>query len=137
MGPVPRVLLALDVERIQYSSLTRDFVVIDEPLAPANFSVSNVTEVRAGSEFAVKNGRTQVFLRAGVFTSPDHTLRFVPTGELSASQVTLYNDLFNLLPRKTKILPTVGVGLVFGRRLQVDLAYAGSFLSYSFMVRLR
>lgn len=126
--PNNRVLVSFDVMRVLHSDLMKDFVVTTSftTLKPANFTVRDVTEVHAGGEYNVVGGSKPVFIRAGVFTNPDHHLRFVPTDNLTTHQKSSSNDQFNLFPEETKIFGTFGGGFVVGSHFQMDFAYVGS-----------
>jgi len=139
--PMPRLLVGADVVRINYSSLAKDFLIsIDFNSLPhdANFlqasnmfSIDDATEVHFGGEFNLVTGQYPVFVRAGVFTDPNHTTQFTPTAALPTvcSQATnscvntYYTNVYDLLPRETKVRGTVGAGVVLGPRVQIDAAY--------------
>jgi long-chain fatty acid transport protein len=127
--PTSRLLATFDFVRIGYSSLANNFVVVfDSPAITGNqFSIPNVVEAHFGGEYLLRTNGTPIYLRAGVFTSPDHSTVFTPTTpaanvDFSASEVATYN----LLPRKTTVAGTVGAGFVFGKHSQLDLAYVGT-----------
>jgi long-subunit fatty acid transport protein len=124
--PSERLLVAFDVVRIGYSSLAKDFTIIFniEELDGSEFSVDDAVEVHAGGEYLLFTGKPRLFVRAGVFTNPNHATRFS-----SASDVTVnatQNAKFNLQPRKTVVGGTVGAGMTLGSRAQVDLAYVST-----------
>jgi long-subunit fatty acid transport protein len=122
--PTSRLLAAVDIVHIGYSSLADDFTLIfdaDEFTAD-NFEVDNVTEFHAGAEYlAMTSGNRRVFVRAGLFTSPDHRTRFIegPDPEANASEVAKYN----LLPDETDLVGSIGAGVAVGPRFQLDAAY--------------
>jgi long-chain fatty acid transport protein len=127
--PTSRLLATFDFVRIGYSSLAKNFVVVfDSPVITASqFSIPNVVEAHFGGEFLAHTGGVPIYIRAGVFTAPDHSTVFTPTTpavnqDFSASEVATYN----LLPRKTTVAGTVGAGFVFGKHSQLDLAYVGT-----------
>jgi long-subunit fatty acid transport protein len=127
--PTSRLLATFDFVRISYSRLADNFVVIfDSPAITSNqFSIPNVVEAHFGGEYLVHTSGVPVYIRAGVFTAPDHSTVFTPTTpaasvDFSASEVATYN----LLPRKTTVAGTVGAGFVFGKRSQLDIAYVGT-----------
>jgi long-chain fatty acid transport protein len=127
--PTSRLLATFDFVRIGYSSLANNFVVVfDSPaITSSQFSIPNVVEAHFGGEYLLRTSGTPIYIRAGVFTAPDHSTVFTPTTpaasvDFSASEVATYN----LLPRKTTVAGTVGAGFVFGKRSQLDLAYVGT-----------
>jgi long-chain fatty acid transport protein len=127
--PTSRLLVTVDFVRIGYSRLANNFVVVfGEPaITSSEYSIPNVVEAHVGGEYLLHAAGVPVYVRAGVFTAPDHSIVFTPTTpslnvDLSASEVATYD----LLPRKTTIAGTVGAGFVFGKRTQLDLAYVGT-----------
>lgn len=121
--PNPRLLAAVDIVRIGYSSLAKDFTLIfnDDAFDEDNFEVDDVTEFHAGAEYLLVPGDKRLFVRAGLFTSPDHRTRFLPSGipEDDDSEAAKYN----LLPRDTDVVGSIGAGIAVGPRFQFDLAY--------------
>jgi long-chain fatty acid transport protein len=127
--PTSRLLATFDFVRIGYSSLANNFVVVfDSPaITSSQFSIPNVIEAHFGGEYLLLTGSVPVYIRAGVFTAPDHSTVFAPTSppasvDFNATEVATYN----LLPRKTTVAGTVGAGFVFGKHSQLDLAYVGT-----------
>jgi long-subunit fatty acid transport protein len=129
--PNPRLLVAADVVRINYSSLAKDFLITlnfpNTGLLPSQFSVDDATEVHFGGEYNVMTGKNPVFIRAGVFSNPNHTTRYTASAAADAGSNagtnTFYNSIYNLLPRDTAVRGTIGAGVALGPRLQIDAAY--------------
>jgi long-subunit fatty acid transport protein len=121
--PTPRLLAAVDIVRIGYSSLTDDFTLIfsESELDVDDFEVDDVTEFHAGAEYLVVPGDRRLFVRAGLFTSPDHSTRYLGTG--NADGVVTQIAKYNLLPRETDVVGSFGVGIAVGPRFQADFAY--------------
>ena len=86
------------------------------------FTVDDATEVHFGAEYNIVTGNHPVFLRAGLYTNPDHTIHFSKTIPDNVSN-SLYNAIYNLLPRDTEVKGTFGGGIAIGPRYQIDLAY--------------
>ena len=125
--PSSRLLVAFDIVRIGYSSLAKDFTVIfdSDLLTAADYAIDDVVEVHAGGEYLIlTSGTHRVFVRGGVFSSPDHRTKFLGSNDPALEAV--WNATYNLLPRKTDVVGTVGAGIVVGSRLQADLAYVVS-----------
>jgi long-chain fatty acid transport protein len=130
-----RLQLLFDVSRVKYSDLINDFVVTASysSVRAENFTVDDKTEIHFGGEYEAIRGRYPVLLRAGIFTNPDHSLRFVPTDGSPVSvtnstcnrecMVQAFTDQFNLLPQTTRRFGTVGAGVVVGPHTQIDVSY--------------
>jgi len=126
--PGARLLIAADAVYIGYSSLAQDFTVVfpGSSLVASQFSVANVVEAHAGVEYLLTNSAEhRVFVRAGVFTNPDHTTRFCGCSS-DATDNAIATAQYNLLPRTTGVFGTAGVGFVFGKRFQADVAIIGT-----------
>jgi len=122
--PMSRLLVAFDVVRVQYSSLTENTTIIfnEGVLAPTDYNTPDATEVHFGGEFnLLKIKENSVLVRGGVFTNPEHLVRFTGTG--SADAIISETAKTNLLEGKDETRGTVGAGFVFGARGQVDVAY--------------
>src|SRR6185436_20019881 len=103
--------------RISYSSLAKNFTVVfpSADVDPSMYSIPNATEAHFGGEYLWLTGDTKVFLRAGVFTSPDHSMRYSGANPSEIAK-------FNLLPRSGATTGTVGAGVAVGAKYQVDFA---------------
>ena len=128
--PMPRLLAMVDVVGINYSSLTDDFLITisfgTPGLNPNQFKIDDATEFHFGGEYTLMTGANPVFLRAGVFTDPNHSTRYTPSTTLTGDDVALntaFDAVYNLLPRETAVLGTVGAGVAIGPRVQIDAAY--------------
>jgi long-subunit fatty acid transport protein len=125
--PTPRLLVAADVVRVNYSSLAKDFLITQDyfpqALSPSQFKGIDAAEFHAGGEYNVIAGSNPVFVRAGLFTNPNHAFRYTTAPSLSADTNNYYSFIYNTLPRDVEIKGTVGGGIVIGPRFQVDLAY--------------
>jgi long-subunit fatty acid transport protein len=123
--PTSRLLIAADVVRMQYSSLSKTTALIffEDLLTGTEYATPDVTELHFGGEFNIFNimQKHPVFVRAGVFTNPNHLTRF--TGTTDPDINAIETAFFNKLPGKDETRGTVGAGIVFGTRFQVDAAY--------------
>ncbi len=74
-------LITLDVNRVYYSNLSDDVVDLfaGVPVQPSRLTVDDGTEVRLGVEYAFLNMEQPLFLRAGVWSDPNHRLRIPNT----------------------------------------------------------
>jgi long-chain fatty acid transport protein len=126
--PGDRLLIAADAVYIGYSSLAQDFTLVfpGTSLTASEFSVPNVVEAHAGVEYLLTNSAAhRVFVRAGVFTDPDHTTRFCGCAS-NTTDNAVATAQYNLLPKTTAIYGTAGIGFVFGQRFQADIAFVGT-----------
>ena len=121
--------LLADVTRVRYSEqITRNFLVVDfiDPaaqLSPGNFFLEDVTEIRAGAEYRVYGRPATMAFRAGMFTDPDHPLRFRRGGNNPNHPAdSLLDFRFNTLPKRVETGATAGWGIAFGNRIQLDVA---------------
>jgi len=64
-----------------------------------------------------------VFVRAGFYTDPDHSVRFTEILLLPLEVLDQSNAIYNSLPRDGENRGTVGAGFAAGLNFQVDLAY--------------
>jgi len=121
--PNAKLLIAGDVVRMNYSSLSENTtLVFFSNLTGAEYVTPDATEVHLGAEYNVYNMRgNPVFVRAGVFTNPNHLVSFTGTSDpaTNAQETAKYN----LLPRKDETRGTFGVGIALGPRAQIDAAY--------------
>jgi hypothetical protein len=90
---------------------------------PNLFSIDDATEVHFGGEYNLMTGNNPVFVRAGVFTDPNHTTHFNPSSSVSTTINQYYTAVYNSLPRDTQVRGTVGGGIAIGPRVQIDAAY--------------
>src|SRR5262249_22601235 len=125
--PNSKLLVAGDVVRINYSSLTKNTTLVfgSSFLNGTEYVTPNVTEVHVGAEYNVYNMKNNpIFVRGGVFTNPNHQSTFNGTADQSTNAVQ--TAVFNLLPGKNETRGTAGVGIALGPRAQVDAAYVFS-----------
>lgn len=125
--PMDKLLVGADVVRVQYSSLAKNTLIVlsfsDPTVSSDKFSIDDATEVHFGGEYNVYSvGSTSAFVRAGVFTNPDHSTKFSATIPDNTTN-SVYNAIYNLLPRETQVVGTFGAGVTVGLHFQVDAAY--------------
>ncbi len=155
---LPAFTVLADWSRINYSErITDKFLIVDfhDPDAglivdehtrvckqPCNFFISDVSEVHAGAEFRwYRPGFTMAF-RGGVFSDPDHPLRFRSGGNnLEHPADPILNFRFNTLQPRTHYGVTGGWGIALRNRVQVDAAISrgddASEVVVSMVIRVR
>lgn len=137
-----------DVSRIRYSQRVTDrFLIVDfvDPVArvtPANFYVNDVVETHTGAEYRFFPRGTTMAIRGGVFTDPDHPLRFRGgSNNPDHPADALENFRFNTLPSRTTVGGTAGWGMAIKNRVQLDVATSisrdATELVASMVVRIR
>jgi long-subunit fatty acid transport protein len=121
--PTSKLMVAFDFVHIGYSSLAKDFTIVLDAavVAPENFEVDDVIETHLGGEYMLVSGTNSVFVRAGMYTAPNHATKFLGANDTVANAA--YQASYNLLPRETAVVGTFGAGFVVGPKFQVDFAY--------------
>lgn len=115
--PSQALSISLDVNRILYSELIDEFVIIfpevdDEPVSIEDFVLEDATEIHAGVEYVTLGWRFPLALRAGAWYDPDHRLR-------TESGPSLNQALF--FEGEDQIHGTAGLGMALGN-VQIDAA---------------
>ena len=138
--PVDRLQLVFDLLRVYYSDLAKNLAIINEfqsqSLTSDDFAIADATEIHFGGEVMLVQQPIAAFLRGGVFTNPEHSLRFVgEINETGASDLSNLNrsvqfrSLFNFVGRETGPGFTLGGGIAVPQvggsdlGLQIDFAY--------------
>ena len=132
-----------DWSHVGYSKrITKNFLIVDfqDPDAglidsestrrckqPCAFYIPDVDEWHAGAEYRLYLSRLTTAFRAGVFTDPDHTMRFRSgTNNVSHPADRILDFRFNTSSSKTDVGVTGGWGFALANRVQVDLAVTHS-----------
>jgi long-chain fatty acid transport protein len=140
---LPTFTVLADWSRINYSErLTDRFLIVDfqDPDAglikdeetrvckqPCNFSISDVFEAHAGAEFRWYRPSFTMAFRGGMFSDPDHPLRFQSGGNnLDHPADPILNFRFNTQQPKTHYGFTAGWGIALKNFVQVDTAFSTS-----------
>jgi hypothetical protein len=116
--PLDELVIALDWDRVRYSSLADDLVNV---LLAARgeeraFSIDDADELHLGAEYQAVRWKTPVAFRVGAWRDPDHRLRYSGrNGVLRA----------RFAPGDDQIHVSGGLGVVLGRA-QVDVAFDSS-----------
>jgi len=135
LRPTANTSIALDVNRITYSDLARDFVLLfeEEP----RYSAPDGTEVRVGAEVILTRDRVPrlpfpLALSIGGWRDPDHTIR---VSDATDTQRILFR------PGSDDTHVSFGIGMLFDTHAQVHAAIDKSsrqtVFSISMMARFR
>lgn len=129
LRPRERLLLSLEVDRIEYSVLASSLLnviglpreTLGETSDASDFQVKDGKEIRLGLQYdLISDDRpTDYFLRLGFWLDPDHRIEYVgpPDGQLSVSQQALRTTW---LPGDDEWRYAVGFG-VRTRRFVIDV----------------
>jgi long-subunit fatty acid transport protein len=116
-----------DANRVMYSQQVTDkFLVADfqDPaagLTPDNYYINDVVEVHAGAEWRWYGTRRTFSVRGGVYTDPDHRLRFRSSGNDPAHPADpLSRFRFNTGRSTTDVGVTGGAGITLFNKVQID-----------------
>ena len=119
--PVDELTLAVDVVRVTYSSLVKDFVVTLTPqdIKPSDFTVDDGMEYHGGAEYVMFVKTVGIVFRAGGYLEPDNRIRF--TGAT--------NGVFNrkigqalFQAGNSYAHGTFGLGCILSNNIQFDVA---------------
>ena len=129
-----------EVAHVGYSSMvTRNFQVVDfrftNNITRRNFFIDDVNEYHGGFEYRWVRGSRSLAVRAGAFSDPAHSLRFLVTGTSGADSAQNFEFNTNAATG-TGFGKTFGGGLTFGNRLQLDSAISLVPGSHMFVVSL-
>jgi hypothetical protein len=131
--PTAPLTLVADVVDVKYSQLvTSNFLIVDWMLQPSagltssQYYVNDAVEWHGGAEYRFYRGGRVFALRGGVFTDPDHQLRY-DFAHSSQGGVPMNQQVeFDTYYPGTAVGVTSGGGIVFGNRLQIDAAVSWS-----------
>ena len=140
LRPIDRLQVVFDAVRIFYSDLADELAIINDfdlsSLTADDFAINDATELHFGGEIVALQRPLTLFLRGGVFTNPEHSLRFVgDVSEAGFSELqnlnrnTQFRTLFNFSGKEIGPGVTVGAGInlsgIGGSRagLQLDIAF--------------
>lgn len=94
---------------------------------PCAFYTEDAREWHAGAEYRIFRPSFTTAFRAGVFTDPDHKLRFRSgSGNPSHPATKILDFRFNTVTPVTDVGFTAGWGMALANRLQLDLAVTHS-----------
>ena len=144
--PRPSILVALEVTRVNYARLEREFVTdqarnTGRARSDESFRIDDGTEVHLGAQYLKIDWRWAPKFRAGVWYDPDHSVRYRP----ATSPVTKGEGLFDeryataLSTGEDRIHGSAGLGLSISPRIEwnlgADVAAGNVIVSTSIIVR--
>ena len=121
MKPTPwELIINVDAVRVTYSNLVDDFFSINSNIRALGkvFEAKDVTEIHIGGEYALLNLKLPVFIRAGAWRDPVHSVNFVgPTNTVE----TIADAI--LYPKgESQTHYSFGAGTAW-KNFQIDAAY--------------
>ena len=130
--PTDVLTIAVDVVRVNYSSLTKDFVITLSPesVKPADFAVDDGTEIHGGAEYVFFVKTIGFVVRGGGYIEPDNRIRFVGDPGNDPNRKFM-KGLFQA--GESYAHGTFGLGCVLSNNVQVDLAGDLSGISNTFV----
>ena len=119
--PTDVLTFAVDVMRVNYSSLTKNFVVTLTPgsVAPADFAVDDGMEYHGGAEYVFFINTTGIVVRGGGYVEPDNRIRFVGNPGTDFNR-KIEQGLFQ--SGESYAHGTFGAGCILSNNVQFDLA---------------
>jgi long-chain fatty acid transport protein len=140
-----RLQFSAEVTRVAYSRLRDDWVT-DQAVATGradNFLIDDGTEVHVGVQYSAVSWRWVPKLRAGIWTDPDHSVRYRSAGPSDFPTDRLFDEhLASALSEGGgQVHLTGGLGLSISPRFEwnigADFADSSTVISSSVIVRLR
>jgi long-chain fatty acid transport protein len=119
--PSDVLTIAVDVVRVNYSSLTKDFAITITPqdVNPSDFAVDDGMEYHGGAEYVLFLNTIGIVFRGGGYLEPDNKIRFVGDPG-TAFDRKIMQALFQ--SGKSYAHGTFGVGCILSNNVQFDLA---------------
>lgn len=141
--PGRRLLITGEIKRTTYSRLKDDFIVdqaVDFELEN-NVRVSDGTEVRAGVQYTIETAPWLPRFRAGIWSDPDHTVKYVPFSA-DHPELRLRDELMSiaLSTGRRETHYSAGLGLTFSPTVEwnvgADFADSTTIVSASVILKL-
>ena len=139
-----RLLLSGEVKRLRYSRLRFDFIedqAIDSGVQD-QIALNDGTEFHAGVQYTLENPAWLPRFRAGVWSDPDHSTKFLPGAVADHPETRLKDELLSvaLSTGKRTTHFTGGVGLTFSPTVEwnfgADFASDMTIVSTSVIIKL-
>ena len=125
--PTDVLTFSVDVVRVTYSSLTKNFVVSLSPsyVAPGDFAVDDGMEFHGGAEYVIFLKTIGIVFRAGGYLEPDNRIRWVGNVNDSTDPNRIFarkimQGLFKSGDSYAHV--TFGAGCILSNNVQFDLA---------------
>jgi hypothetical protein len=139
-----RLLVAGEVRRLGYSRLKEDFIT-DQAFATGvqdRVGVNDGVEFHGGFQYTAETWRGLPRFRAGIWSDPDHSVKFIPGAVANHPETRLKDELLGVALSTGSRLThyTGGIGLTFSPALEwnvgVDFASRTAIISTSLIVRM-
>jgi long-chain fatty acid transport protein len=139
-----RLLFSAEVKRLTYSRIFNDFIR-DQTLATGvqdKVTINDGTEFHAGVQYTLETPAWLPRFRAGVWSDPDHSVKFVPGALAVNANTRITEELLSVALSTGKRLThfTGGVGLTFSPTIEwnfgADFASNTTIVSTSVIVKL-
>lgn len=129
--PLDALVVTADVLWVQLSRIFDQASVIYQNgpnITPDLFTIDDRLEVHAGLEYVLFLGETPLALRTGGFLVPQRRIHYQPLGNPNPGGEEAidhgFDILYNGLPEDTNFGWSVGLGIVLGGKIQLDVAYS-------------
>ena len=140
-----RLLITSEVKRLTYSRLYRDFIT-DQALEPTDIRdslrVKDGTELHAGFQYTLETHAWLPRFRAGIWSDPDHSVKWVEGAPADHPEDKLKQELMGVALSTGRRLThyTGGIGLTFSPTIEwnfgADFASTTTSISTSVIVKL-
>jgi hypothetical protein len=141
--PGRRLLLTGEVKRTTYSRLKQDFIddqAVDFEVED-NVRLNDGTEVRAGVQYTIETAAWLPRFRAGIWSDPDHTVKYLPAAG-DHPELRLKDELLSiaLSTGRRETHYSAGLGLTFSPTVEwnfgADFADSTTIVSASVILKL-
>ncbi len=125
--PTDVLTFAVDVVRVNYSSLTKNFVVTLSPsyVQPGDFAVDDGMEYHGGAEYVMFLKTIGIVFRGGAYLEPDNRIHWVGNinDTVDPNRIFARKIMQGLFQSgKSYAHGTFGVGCILSNKVQFDLA---------------
>jgi hypothetical protein len=139
--PTSALTFVADIVDVRYSQLiTPNFLIVDWMLQPSGglnpslYFVNDAVELHGGAEYRFFRSGRVLAIRGGVFSDPDHQMRF-DFGHSAQNGPPMNQEVeFDTYYPGTIVGVTGGGGIVLGNRFQIDAAVSWSANAHELVI---